>query len=450
MTHQSFDLFVIGAGSGGVRAARLAAAFGAKVAIAESRDLGGTCVNVGCIPKKLFVYASQFTKACQTAKAFGWSMEPPRFDWTTLRTNTAKEIARLNGVYHALLTDAGTTIIHGHARLIDEHTVDVNGQPYRANKILIASGSWPFIPHIPGREHVLTSNDMFQMEPFPKHLLIAGGGYIALEFSSIFYGLGAQTTLLYRGPLFLRGFDYDLRERMAQTMINAGIDVRFNSTVTRIDKQTDGRLLAQLADGSHCVADAILYATGRHAHIENLGLDTVGVHHKNGTIMVDDHYRTNIDSIYALGDVTGGMQLTPVALAEASAFAHTYFTNSPSHVDYSTIPYAVFCQPSIASCGLTEEQARSQYGSIKVFESDFRPLKHTVGGQKARDYLKWIVDANSDRVIGAHMIGDDAAEIMQGIAIAMNAGATKTMVDHTIGIHPTSAEEWVSMRHAKS
>ena len=445
-----FDLFVIGAGSGGVRASRMAASYGAKVAVAEDRYMGGTCVNVGCVPKKLYVYASQFSSAFEDAKGFGWNSGDKVFDWATLRDNKIQEISRLNGVYDSLLDNAGVTVFDGRARFVDAHTINVNGTNYSAGKIIIATGSWPFVPDIPGREHALTSNEIFDLPEFPKRMLVVGGGYIAVEFAGIFNGLGAQTTQLYRGPLFLRGFDQDIREFAAEEIPKAGVDLRFNSNLAAIEKQTDGSLLAKIDDGTTLSVDAILYATGRKPHLQDLGFENINVElNNNGTIKVDDNFQTSAPSIYALGDVTGGMELTPVALAEGMAFAKTHFNNQPTQVDYNCIPTAVFCQPNIGTCGLTEEQANQTYSEITVFESSFRAMKHTIGGRNEKTYMKLIIDAKSDRIVGIHMMGEDAGEIIQGMAIAMKAGATKATFDSTIGIHPTAAEEFVTMREAR-
>lgn len=442
-----FDLFVIGAGSGGVRASRMAASYGAKVAVAEDRYMGGTCVNVGCVPKKLYVYASQFSSTFSDAEGFGWSQQPRSFDWATLRDNKVDEISRLNDIYDNLLDNAGVTVIEGRARFIDQHTVAVGEKLFSADKIIIATGGWPFIPDIPGREYAVTSNEIFDLPEFPQRMLVVGGGYIAVEFAGIFNGLGAQTTQLYRGPLFLRGFDQDIRDFAATEIAKSGVDLRFNSNIISIEKQSDGSLLANIDDGSTVIADSILYATGRRPHLQDLGLEHINiVLNDDGSIKVDEQFQTSESNIYALGDVTGGMELTPVALAEGMAFAKTQYNNEPTVVDYDCIPTAVFCQPNIGTCGLPEEQAREKYGDITVYESMFRALKHTIGGRDEKTYMKLIVDTASDRVVGIHMMGEDAGEIIQGMAIAMKAGATKAVFDSTIGIHPTAAEEFVTMR----
>jgi len=442
-----YDLFVIGAGSGGVRASRMSAGYGARVAVAEDRYMGGTCVNVGCVPKKLYVYASQFSNAFKDSYGFGWSPTSPSFDWATLRDNKIEEISRLNGIYETMLGGAGVDVIDGRARFIDKHTVAVNGKHYSAEKIIISTGTWPHIPAFPGSELAVSSNEIFDLEVFPKRLLVVGGGYIAVEFAGIFNGLGAQVTQLYRGPLFLRGFDQDIREAASREITAAGVDLQFNSNVASIIKLDSGVLQATLEDGRVLEADTILYATGRKPHLQDLDFENVNVEqNSNGTIKVDEYFQTSESNIYAIGDITGGMELTPVALADGMAFAKTQFNNEPTTVDYSTVPTAVFCQPNIGTCGYTEAEAKDLFGDIKVFESNFRAMKHTIGGRQEKTYMKMIVDRSSDRVVGIHMLGEDAGEIIQGIAIAMKAGATKAVFDSTIGIHPTSAEEFVTMR----
>ena len=445
-SNSNYDLFVIGAGSGGVRAARMAAATGARVAIAEDRYMGGTCVNVGCVPKKLYVYASEFGKGFQDARGFGWEAEKPGFDWTVLRDNKRSEIARLNKIYRVLLEGVEADVVDGRARIIDKNTVAVGKQQFRADKILIATGGWPHIPPFPGSDLAVTSNEIFDLEAFPKRLVIVGGGYIAVEFAGIFNGLGSQVTQLYRGPLFLRGFDEDIRHHAAQEIAKTGVDLRFELNVTAIVRGTDG-LDVTLTDGSTLRADAVLYATGRKPHLDGLGLENVDVALTGtGMIAVDGDFRTSEASIFALGDVIGGMELTPVALAEGMAFARKQFGDLEKVVDYDFIPTAVFCQPNIGTVGFTEEQARAEFGDITLFKSAFKPLKHTLSGRDERTFMKLIVDTASDRVVGMHMMGPDAGEITQGIAIAMRAGATKALFDSTIGIHPTAAEEFVTMR----
>ncbi|MCB1689973.1 MAG: glutathione-disulfide reductase [Halioglobus sp.] len=441
-----YDLFVIGAGSGGVRAARMAAGFGARVAIAEHRYMGATCVNVGCVPKKLYVYAAEYGKGFRDARGFGWQSDAPRFDWTTLRDNKKAEISRLNAIYDNLLDGAGAEVINGRARIVDPHTVAIGETRYSAEKLLIATGGWPHIPDFPGSEYALSSNEIFDLDNFPERVVIVGGGYIAVEFAGIFNGLGAHTTQLYRGPLFLRGFDTDIRAHAAQEIARSGVDLRFEVNVTAIS-QGDSGLDLQLTDGTALQADAVLYATGRKAHLEGLGLENVNVNvNGHGAIVVDENYCTSEPSIFALGDVTGGLELTPVALAEGMAFARRNFGGLEKQVEYDFIPTAVFCQPTIGTVGFTEEEAREKFGDITLFKSSFRPMKHTLSGRDEKAFMKVIVDTATDRVVGVHMMGPDAGEIIQGIAIAMRAGATKAVFDSTIGIHPTTAEEFVTLR----
>ena len=446
MENQDYDLFVIGAGSGGVRAARMAAEFGARVAVAEDRYMGGTCVNVGCVPKKLYVYAAEFGKSFTDARNFGWDSDRSAFNWATLRDNKKAEISRLNGVYDNLLAGVKVEVISGRARIVDAHTVAVGEQRYSAEKILIAPGGWPHIPEFPGSEHAISSNEVFDLAQFPRRLAIVGGGYIAVEFAGIFNGLGAQVSQLYRGPLFLRGFDADIRAHAAQEIRKTGVDLRFETNVKSITTKDSG-LEVQLTDDTTLEVDAVLYATGRKANLEGLGLENVKVKISDaGNIEVDEKYCTSEPNIFALGDVTGGIELTPVALAEGMSFARRQFGGQQSTVDYDFIPTAVFCQPNIGTVGFTEEDARARFGRLRVFKSTFKPMKHSISGRDEKTFMKLIVDQASDRVVGAHMMGPDAGEIMQGIAIAMRAGATKALFDTTIGIHPTAAEEFVTMR----
>ncbi|UPQ84735.1 glutathione-disulfide reductase [Pseudomonas knackmussii] len=443
-----FDLFVIGAGSGGVRAARFAAGYGARVAVAESRYLGGTCVNVGCVPKKLLVYGAHYAEDIGQAQGYGWTVDGATFDWKTLIANKDREIQRLNGIYKNLLVDSGVTLLEAHARLVDAHTVEVEGQQYTAEHILIATGGWPFVPDVPGREHAITSNEAFYLEALPRRVLVVGGGYIAVEFASIFHGCGADTKLLYRGELFLRGFDGALRDHLKDELIKKDIDLQFNADIARIDKQTDGTLLATLQDGRVLEADCILYATGRRPMLDGLGLEHLDVAlDERGFIAVDDQFRTSTPSILAIGDVIGRIQLTPVALAEGMAVARQLFKPEEYRpVDYNTIATAVFSLPNMATVGLTEEEARAQGHKVVLFESRFRPMKLTMTGSLERSLMKLVVDAETDKVLGCHMAGPDAGEIMQGMAVALKAGATKRIFDDTVGIHPTAAEEFVTMR----
>lgn len=443
-----FDLFVIGAGSGGVRAARFAAGYGARVAVAESRYLGGTCVNVGCVPKKLLVYGAHFAEDFEQAQGFGWSLGEASFDWATLIANKNREIERLNGIYRNLLLGSGVTLLEGHARIVDDHSVELGGKRYSAKHILIATGGWPQTPEIPGHEHAIGSNEAFFLKQLPKRVLVVGGGYIAVEFASIFHGLGAQTSLLYRGELFLRGFDNAVRKHLQEELSKRGMDLQFNSDIARIDKQTDGSLQAKLKDGRVLEADCIFYATGRRPMLDNLGLENTSVElDERGFIKVDEQYQTTTASILAIGDVIGRVQLTPVALAEGMAVARRLFKPEQYRkVDYRMIPTAVFSLPNIGTVGLSEEQAREEGYDVSVYESRFRPMKFTLTECQERTLMKLVVDTATDRVLGCHMVGPDAGEIIQGLAVALKAGATKQQFDETIGVHPTAAEEFVTMR----
>ena len=443
-----FDLFLIGAGSGGVRAARFAAGYGARVAVAESRYLGGTCVNVGCVPKKLLVYGAHFADDFEQAQGFGWSLGEAKFDWPTLISNKNREIDRLNGIYRNLLVGSGVTLLEGHARIVDEHSVELSGKRYSAKHILIATGGWPQIPEIPGHEHAIGSNEVFFLEQLPKRVLVVGGGYIAVEFASIFNGLGANTSLLYRGELFLRGFDGAVRRHLQEELSKNGVDLQFNSDIAHIDEQTDGSLLATLKDGRVLETDCVFYATGRRPMLDNLGLENTHVQlDERGFIKVDEQYQTTTPSILAIGDVIGRVQLTPVALAEGMAVARRLFKPEEYRkVDYRMIPTAVFSLPNIGTVGLSEEEAKEEGYSVQVFESRFRPMKLTMTESQERTLMKLVVDAATDRVLGCHMVGPDAGEIVQGLAVALKAGATKQLFDETIGVHPTAAEEFVTMR----
>lgn len=443
-----FDLFVIGAGSGGVRAARFAAGFGARVAVAESRYLGGTCVNVGCVPKKLLVYGAHFAEDFEQASGFGWSLGEANFDWATLIGNKNREIERLNGIYRNLLVNSGVSLFEGHARIVDAHTVEVNGQRHSTERILIATGGWPQIPDIPGREHAISSNEAFFLEQLPKRVLVVGGGYIAVEFASIFHGLGAQTSLLYRGDLFLRGFDGAVREHLREELSKKGMDLQFNADIASLARQADGSLAATLKDGRVLEADCVFYATGRRPMLDNLGLENVEVKlDARGYIEVDDLFQTATPSVLAIGDVIGRVQLTPVALAEGMAVARRLFKPEEYRpLDYRMIPTAVFSLPNIGTVGLSEEQAVEEGYQVKVFESRFRPMKLTLTENPERTLMKLVVDADSDRVLGCHMVGPEAGEIIQGLAVALKAGATKQIFDETIGVHPSAAEEFVTLR----
>ena len=443
-----FDLYVIGAGSGGVRAARFAAGFGAKVAVAESRYLGGTCVNVGCVPKKLLVYGAHYAEDFEQASAYGWTAGEASFDWATLIANKDQEINRLNGIYRNLLVNSGVALHEGHARLTGPHEVEINGQRHTARHILIATGGWPVIPDIPGREHAISSNEAFFLKELPKRVIVVGGGYIAVEFAGIFHGMGAQTSLLYRGELFLRGFDGAVRKHLAEELTRRGLDLQFNADIKAIEKLDDGSLRVELKDGQTLITDCVFYATGRRPMLDNLGLEntTVAVDEK-GFVKVNEKYETTEPSILAIGDVIGRVQLTPVALAEGMAVARRLFKPEQYRlVDYRMIPTAVFSLPNIGTVGLTEEQAREEGHEVEIFESRFRPMKLSLTDCQERTLMKLVVDAQTDKVLGCHMVGPDAGEIVQGLAIALKAGATKRDFDETIGVHPTAAEEFVTMR----
>jgi glutathione reductase (NADPH) len=448
VANYDYDLFVIGAGSGGVRAARTAAATGARVAVAEDRYLGGTCVNVGCVPKKLYSYAAHFHDAFEDSTGFGWTIpQAPSFDWATLRDNKIEEIKRLNGIYNRLLEGAGVTLINGRAKVVDAHAVEVNGERITAEKILVAVGGWPWTPQFEGSEYTVNSNQVFDLDDFPKRFLVLGGGYIAVEFASIFNGLGADTRLIYRGELFLRGFDREVREFTRDEMVKKGVDLHFKTNIERIRK-VEGGLEVTLTSGEQLEVDAVLAATGRRPHLEGLGLEALGVElATDGTLKVNERYESSVPSILALGDVTGGPELTPVALAEAMHLVqHHYGDKTPGPLDYQNIATAVFCHPNIGTVGLSEEEARERFGAVRIYSADFRPMKHTLSGSDERCLMKLVVDDASDRVVGAHMVGDEAGETIQGIAIAVRAQLTKTDFDATVGIHPTAAEEFVTMR----
>ncbi len=446
MAPYDYDLFTIGAGSGGVRASRMSAAFGAKVAIAEERYLGGTCVNVGCIPKKLLVYASHYSEDFEDAAGYGWTVGERRFDWARLIANKDKEIGRLNDVYRKILDDAGVTIIESHAEVLDPHTVAVEGRKVTAKYILVATGSWPSVPNIPGAELAMTSNEAFYLPSLPDRIVIVGGGYIGVEFAGIFHGLGVQTTQLYRGELFLRGFDIDIRKTLADEMRKRGIDLRFKADIARIERSGTA-LRATLTDGRTIEAEQILYATGRAPRTRELSLERAGVAlRESGAVVVDEYSKSNVDSIYAIGDCTDRMMLTPVAIAEGIAVANTLFNHKPTKPNYQNVPTAIFSTPNCAAVGLTEEAATDADFAVDVYRSTFRPLKHTLTGRDERTMMKLVVDRLTDRVLGCHMVGPEAGEIIQGLAIALNCGATKAQFDATIGIHPTAAEEFVTMR----
>ena len=443
-----YDLFVIGAGSGGVRAARMAAAKGFKVAIAEERYLGGTCVNVGCVPKKLFVYASQFSELFHASKGFGWSIEgQPSHNWATLRDNKTAEIERLNKIYNNLIDNSGADLFEGRATIAGPHLVSVNNRTIKAKNILIATGGWPYIPEFPGSEHALSSNEMFSLEQLPEKAVVVGGGYIAVEFAGILNGLGVETHLVYRGPQLLKSFDREMATKVTEGMEAKGIHIHLNRQVNEIVK-TDKGLSLVLDDNSSLESGLVLYATGRQANTAGLGLEnTAVVRRDNGSIVVDDNFCTAEPGIYALGDVIDRVQLTPVAIQEAMVLVDHLFGDNSTTIDYSDIPTAIFSQPEMATVGLSEEQARAEYSDIAVYTSDFKPMLQTLGGGSERITMKLVVDTETDRVVGCHMVGEHAAEIIQGLAVALKAGATKAHFDATVGIHPSAAEEFVTMRN---
>lgn len=443
-----FDLVVIGAGSGGVRLARMSAQRGARVAVVEARYLGGTCVNVGCVPKKLFVYGAHVREELEDAAGYGWSVPEDQvtFDWPTLVAHKNAEIERLNGIYRQLLENAGVTIIEGTARLTGPNTVQVGDRVLQATHITVATGSWPVIPDIPGGDMMLSSNEMFYLPQLPKEAVVLGGGYIAVEFAGILAGLGVDTTLIYRGDLFLRGFDDDIRQFLVGELEKKGIQLRFNTNISAVEADGAGYRVS-LTDGSTLNTGLVMAATGRKALTDGLGLETLGVALTgSGHIQVDEGFRTNVPSVYALGDVIGTPQLTPVALAQGMVLSRRLFGDGQGDMDYTAIPTAVFCQPNIGTVGLTEAEARQKGHEVTVFRSEFKPMKFTLSGRNERCLMKLVVDQATDKVLGAHMVGPDAGEIIQGLAVAIKAGATKAQFDSTLGIHPTSAEEFVTMR----
>ena len=446
-TQYDYDLFVIGAGSGGVRAARMAAGLGAKVAIAEDRYFGGTCVNVGCVPKKLYVYASQFSESFAAAAGFGWKVGDSAFNWGNLVANKDKEIDRLQNVYDKLLRDSQVFVINGRAMLVDAHMVKVGDKTYTAARILVATGGWPFVPDVEGKEHIVTSNEIFNLPTLPKQIVIVGGGYIAVEFAGILHGLGVDVTIFERGEKVLRGFDEDIRDFLVAEMLKKGIKFMHKTNVDKIEKTASG-LTVHTVNGETVATDLVMYATGRVPNTKNLGLEALGVTLDTvGAIKVNDDYQTNVPSIYALGDVTNRVNLTPVATSEGMALVNKLYASNYKKVDYDNIPTAVFSQPSIGTVGLTEAQARKKYAEdIDIYKADFKPMKNTLSGSNERTLMKMLVVRSTDIVVGMHMVGPDAGEIIQGFAVAMRAGATKAIFDSTIGIHPTAAEEFVTMR----
>lgn len=451
MARYDFDLFTIGAGSGGVRASRLAAAAGARVAVAEENRVGGTCVLRGCVPKKLLVMASHFAEDFCDARGFGWSTGEPRFDWGSLIAAKDRELDRLNAIYLRLLSDAGAALVEGRARLVDPHTVEIDGRSYTAERILVATGSWPHLPHLPGIEYAFTSNEALSLAQLPKRLAVVGGGYIAVEFAGIFAALGVKVTQLVRGDGLLRGFDQDIRFALEEEMGRKGVTLLRETQVRSIKPCPSGLSLriggALETEGEDLAVDTILYATGRRPNTKGLGLAELGVKLDDaGAVVVDKWSQSSVDSIYAIGDVTNRMNLTPVAIAEARCLIDTLYGGKPAAVDYEGVPSAVFSQPPVGTVGLTEAQARRRFPAVDVYLSRFKPMRHTLSGRDERTMMKLVVNPADQRVIGCHMVGADAPEIIQGMAIALKCGATKAQFDATVGIHPTAAEEFVTMR----
>ncbi|MES2934150.1 MAG: glutathione-disulfide reductase [Pseudomonadota bacterium] len=449
MNKYDYDLFTIGGGSGGVRASRFASQYGATVALAEKSGLGGTCVNLGCIPKKLMSYAAHFHGDFADAAGFGWQPGEATFDWAKLIANKDREIARLNSVYRTTLEKASVTVLDGHACIEDAHTVAVNGRSYTARHILIATGGYPTRPPIAGAEHGITSDDFFHLAALPPRAVVTGGGYIAVELASILNGLGCKVTLVYRGTRLLRAMDHDLGTFLALEMHKKGIDILFETDIEKIELHPADSAIKQVRLNNQRSIDAecVLFATGRHANTNNLGLKDAGVSVRgNGAIIVDEQFKTNVESIYAIGDVIDRVALTPVALAEGMIVAANLFDASQRRMSYENIPTAVFSHPNVATVGLTESDARAQYGALDIYKSAFKALKHTLSGSTERTFMKLVVDTASDRVLGVHMVGADAGELVQGFAVALQCHATKAQFDSTIGIHPTVAEEFVTMR----
>lgn len=448
MSNYDYDLFTIGAGSGGVRASRFAGSFGAKVAIAEEKHMGGTCVNVGCVPKKLFVYAAEFAEAFVDSRGFGWSVENPNFDWSTLLNNKNTEIERLNGIYDRLLGNANVDVLRGRARLIDAHTVEVDGKTVTAENILIATGGQPRRFDFPGSEHTITSDEVFFIEEFPENILIVGGGYIGVEFAGIFHNLGANVTLVELAPAILNGFDQDIQQALCDEYVKKGIDVRTEIALSEVAKREDGRLDATLTNGDTLVVDTVMMSVGRVPNTAGIGLEEAGVKlTPRGHVEVDEYMRTSVPNIYALGDVMSVVPLTPVATEQGMILARNLFSGGDFKMDYDNIPTAVFSQPNAGTVGLTEAAARERYEQVDIYRASFRPMKHTISGRDERTMMKLVVDGESDRVLGVHMVGPYAGEIIQGFGVALKAGATKAVFDATVGIHPTSAEEFVTMRN---
>ena len=447
MSKYDFDLFVIGAGSGGVRAARIAAGYGARVGICESSRVGGTCVIRGCVPKKLLSYAAHFAEEFEDAAGYGWEVGGTRFSWSRLIENKDREIDRLNQVYLKLLDDAGVKLFPVHGRLIDSHQVQLGEDIVSADKILIATGGRPWTPEIPGAEHSITSDEAFHLESLPARVIVVGGGFIACEFAAIFNGLGSDVVQVYRGEQILRGFDHDVRETLATAMKKKGIEIRLDTNVTELVRHAEGHITAKLDDGSELQADTVMFATGLVPNVRGLGLRNAGVQVKpGGMIPVNEYSRTNLENIFAVGDVTNRVNLTPVALMEGHAFADTEFGNSPRPVNHGFIPSAVFSHPPVATVGFSETDATVHYGELDVYRSVFTPMKHTLSGRAEKTMMKLLVQKSTGKIVGLHVVGMDAPEIVQGFAVAIKSGLTKQQFDCTTGIHPTAAEELVTMR----
>ena len=447
MSDYDFDLFVIGAGSGGTRASRMSAAYGAKVAVAEEYRVGGTCVIRGCVPKKLLIFGAHFAEDLKDARRFGWDVPDCRFDWPTLRDNVLADVDRLNGLYTQGLENNGVEIILDRATVTGPHEVTLgSGRKVTAKTILIATGAHPHVPSFPGSEHGITSNEVFHLETLPKRVLIAGGGYIANEFAGIFNEFGSKVTLVNRTDVILRGYDAQVRDRLLQISMTKGIEFRFFAEFEKIEKQADGSLLVSMSGHDPIEVDCVLFATGRVPNTKGLGLEEVGVELDKGAVKVDADNRSTVDSIYAVGDVTNRVQLTPVAIREGQAFADTLFGGKPHQVDYHCIPSAVFSHPPIAAVGMTEGEARNKLGSVKVYTSDFRAMKNVLAGRHERALYKMICDGVTGKVVGLHMIGPDAPEILQAAAVAVKAGLTKDAFDATVALHPTMAEELVLLK----
>jgi glutathione reductase (NADPH) len=447
MTKFDFDLFVIGAGSGGVRAARIAAGHGARVGICEASRVGGTCVIRGCVPKKLLSYAAHFAEEFEDAAGYGWDVGESKFDWSRLISNKDREIDRLNQVYLRLLSDAGVSLFSSHGKLLDSHRIQVGDDIVSAEKILIATGGRPWKPEIPGVELSISSDEAFHLESLPGRVIIAGGGFIACEFAGIFNGLGSEVVQAYRGDQILRGFDHDVRDTLAAEMKKKGIDIRLQVNITELTRHADGHIVTRLDDGSELHADVVMFATGRVPNVRGLGLLQAGVHAKpGGMIPVDEYSRTNLENIFAVGDVTNRVNLTPVALMEGHAFADSEFGGNPRAVNHEFIPSAVFSHPPVATVGFSEHDAAIHCGELEIYRSVFKPMKHTLSGRDEKTMMKLVVQASTNKVVGLHVVGMDAPEIVQGFAVAIKSGLTKQQFDQTTGIHPTAAEELVTMR----